>query len=206
MFHCLTLKTYVVQPTPPPEMLSFGIGSITYASNWWMKYTFGLELLVWRYSYKIEISIWGILYLQNHDTVSPCPSWLKSTKNPGNGRRVNQGWHHWRSELRNFILLTHSKTFKPNFIPIKMRESQKKFGLKANKIDTKATTAEQIQKISLFMTGFKTELCISFWNLPPKYFSWAKLHFPHTFYPNLPKNLHRYICHICDILQLCWRC
>ena len=43
-----------------------------------------------------------------------------------------------------------------------MRESQKKFGLKANKIDTKATTAEQIQKISLFMTGFKTELCISF--------------------------------------------
>ena len=25
----------------------------------------------------------------------------------------------------------------------------------------------------------------------------------YTFYPNLPKKLHRYICHICDILQLC---
>ena len=30
----------------------------------------------------------------------------------------------------------------------------------------------------------------------------------YTFYPNLPIFLHRYICHICDILQLCahnWR-
>ena len=25
----------------------------------------------------------------------------------------------------------------------------------------------------------------------------------HTFYPNLPTFLHRYICHICDISQLC---
>ena len=27
--------------------------------------------------------------------------------------------------------------------------------------------------------------------------------FSHTFYPNLPIFLHRYICHICDISQLC---
>ena len=33
--------------------------------------------------------------------------------------------------------------------------------------------------------------------------NFAKLHGLLHFYPNLPIFLHRYICHICDILQLC---
>ena len=40
-------------------------------------------------------------------------------------------------------------------------------------------------------------------NLIKNYFSLQNYMAFHTFYPNLPIFLHRYICHICDILQLC---
>ena len=35
------------------------------------------------------------------------------------------------------------------------------------------------------------------------YLIWHNRLFCHTFYPSLPIFLHRYICHICDISQLC---
>ena len=40
-------------------------------------------------------------------------------------------------------------------------------------------------------------------NYTKKYLFWHNHVCYHTFYPNLPIFLHRYICHICDISQLC---
>ena len=44
------------------------------------------------------------------------------------------------------------------------------------------------------------------WNGPfSQSFTWCQKHVCYSprFYPRPPKNLHRYICHICDIMQLC---
>ena len=40
-------------------------------------------------------------------------------------------------------------------------------------------------------------------NLPKHYFVLQNYVVSHTFYPDFPLFLHRYICHICDISQLC---
>ena len=50
--------------------------------------------------------------------------------------------------------------------------------------------------------GFKTKLHISCWNLPKQLPNLKNCMCSHTVYPNLSIFLHRYICHIGDILQL----
>ena len=42
-------------------------------------------------------------------------------------------------------------------------------------------------------------------NLSKYYFILQNCVVSYTFYPNTTIFLHRYICHICDILQLCWQ-
>ena len=68
------------------------------------------------------------------------------------------------------------------------------------KLTQKATSGKQKPNILSYNPGLKTEFHISCPNLPKTTLDFV---FPQTFYPNLPIFLHGYICHICDISQLC---
>ena len=71
-------------------------------------------------------------------------------------------------------------------------------------IAIKSYFSEQILKIILYEVVLNTEVHVSY---TKTYLIWHNRVFYHTFYLKLPIFLHRYICHICDILQLCggWR-
>ena len=72
--------------------------------------------------------------------------------------------------------------------------------------DPKANCEATWDKIEIFfrsnMAGLKDKTKSKLLDIPQKYFILQNGVVFCTFYPNLPIFLHRYICHICDILQL----
>ena len=65
-----------------------------------------------------------------------------------------------------------------------------------------ATSKGEYEK-SIKYGWFKDKISSKLENLPGNYFILQNCEVSFTFYPNLPIFLHRYIGHICDILQIC---
>ena len=116
------------------------------------------------------------------------------------GSKFAEAFLYLNTELQNVISFTQSKSFRPNFTPWKVRKSRQIEDLNLMKFRWMATLKGK--KVPN-MASLKIKTSQTWWNLPQNYFILQKCVVSYTFYPNFPIFLHRYICHICDILQLC---
>ena len=75
--------------------------------------------------------------------------------------------------------------------------------LKFNKTNKKNTFGEQLLTTHQIRLMYIHKSFIHCTNIPSKRLDFDKFNGLPNFYPNLPIFLRGYICHICDILQLC---